>query len=76
MLLIPLAATSTNAAVKRLGFARWKQLHRLAYVAPVLAVVHFIWRVKKDVSEPMTYATVLATLLLIRVIVSPRSRLA
>jgi sulfoxide reductase heme-binding subunit YedZ len=76
LLLIPLAATSTNAAVKRLGFMRWKQLHRLAYVAPILAVVHFIWRVKRDISEPMTYAAVLATLLLIRVMVSLRSRLA
>jgi methionine sulfoxide reductase heme-binding subunit len=74
--LIPLAATSTNAAVKRLGFERWKQLHRLAYAAPIVAVVHFILRVKKDVSEPMTYAIVLATLLLIRVIVSLRSRLS
>ncbi len=44
--------------------------------APILAVVHFLWRVKKDVSEPMTYAAVLATVLLIRVVVSLRSRLA
>ena len=73
--LIPLAITSTNAAVKRLGFTRWKQLHRLAYLVPVLAVVHFIWRVKKDVREPATYAVILGTLLAIRVAVSVRSRL-
>jgi sulfoxide reductase heme-binding subunit YedZ len=76
VLLIPLAVTSTNAAVKRLGFVRWKRLHRLAYVAPVLAVIHFTWRVKKDVREPMIYAAVLATLLLVRVVVSLQSRLA
>ena len=50
--LVPLAATSTNAAVKRLGFKRWKQLHRLAYVAPFLAAAHFVWRVKRDIREP------------------------
>ncbi len=76
VVLIPLAVTSTNAAVKRLGFARWKQLHRLAYVAPALAVVHFILRVKKDVREPATYALILAALLAVRVVSSLRARLA
>ena len=66
VLLVPLAVTSTNASVRRLGYARWKQLHRLAYVAPILAVVHFVWRVKKDVREPVAYAIVLAALLLVR----------
>lgn len=67
VLLIPLAATSTNGAVRRLGYIRWKQLHRLAYLAPALAVLHFIWRVKRDVREPMTYAVMLAALLLFRI---------
>jgi len=67
VLLIPLAVTSTAAWVKRLGYARWKQLHRLAYIAPLLGVLHFTWRVKKDVSEPLTYAFILGILLLIRV---------
>lgn len=67
VLLIPLAATSTNGAVRRLGYIRWKQLHRLAYLAPALAVLHFTWRVKRDVREPMTYAVVLAALLLFRI---------
>lgn len=66
VLLIPLAITSTNGAVKRLGFVRWKRLHRLAYVAPILAVIHFILRVKKDESEPVTYAVILGVLLAIR----------
>ncbi len=73
VLLIPLALTSTDAAVRRLGFARWKQLHRLAYVAPALGVLHFFWRVKKDVSEPLTYGAVLAALLAIRVVAYVRA---
>ncbi len=76
VLLIPLAVTSTNAAVKRMGYGRWRQLHRLAYVVPILGVIHFTWRVKKDVSEPALYATVLAALLLIRVVTYARSRLS
>jgi sulfoxide reductase heme-binding subunit YedZ len=68
VLLLPLAITSTSGAVRRLGYARWKRLHRLAYVAPALGVVHFYWRVKKDVSEPVVYATVLGLLLLARVV--------
>jgi methionine sulfoxide reductase heme-binding subunit len=67
VLLIPLAVTSTATWIKRLGYARWKQLHRLAYIAPFLGVLHFTWRVKKDVSEPLTYASILGVLLLIRV---------
>ena len=67
LILIPLAATSTANAVRRLGFARWKRLHRLVYLAGGLAVVHFILRVKKDVREPAVYAVFLAVLLLARV---------
>src|SRR5262245_23304131 len=67
VLLIPLAVTSTAAWIKRLGYARWKQLHRLAYLASLLGVLHFTWRMKKDVSEPLTYAFILGILLLIRV---------
>jgi sulfoxide reductase heme-binding subunit YedZ len=66
VLLIPLAATSTAASVKRLGAARWRRLHRLAYLAAGLAALHFIWRVKRDLSEPLTYAVLLAFLLLVR----------
>jgi len=68
IVLIPLAATSTNSSVKRLGYERWKQLHRLAYVAPALGAMHFFWRVKRDIREPVTYAAVLAALLAIRVL--------
>ena len=68
VLLVPLAVTSTDAMVRRLGFVRWKRLHRLVYVAAALGVVHFIWRVKKDLSQPLTYCAVLALLLAIRVV--------
>src|SRR5580704_7621754 len=68
VLLIPLAATSTNSALRRLGYVRWKQLHRLAYLAPALAVLHFTLRVKRDESEPLAYGLVLAALLTVRLI--------
>lgn len=64
--LIPLAWTSTNASVRRLGFARWTRLHRLAYLAAMLGVVHFIWRVKKDLTQPLVYALLLAVLFGVR----------
>ena len=67
VLLVPLAFTSTTASIRRLGYRRWQRLHQLVYVAGVLAVVHFIWRVKIDVSQPLLYAVVLGGLLLVRV---------
>lgn len=76
ILLIPLAVTSTSAAVKRMGYARWKQLHCLAYIAPMLGIIHFTWRVKKDVSEPAMYAAALGALLLVRVAAYLRSCLS
>jgi methionine sulfoxide reductase heme-binding subunit len=62
VLLIPLAATSTNAMVKRLGARRWLWLHRLIYVLATLGVAHFRRPVKKDVTEPVGFALVLAAL--------------
>ena len=62
LLLIPLAATSTNAMMKRLG-RRWQKLHRLVYVIAILGVVHFYWQVKLDTLEPLIYAAILAALL-------------
>jgi sulfoxide reductase heme-binding subunit YedZ len=66
LLLLPLAVTSTSKMVKRLGFPRWKRLHRLVYLAGVAGVVHFLWRVKVDLREPLIYAGVLLLLLAIR----------
>lgn len=74
LILIPLAITSTNKMVRRLGFARWKRLHRLAYVAGCLGAIHFIWRVKIDVREPLVFATILAAGLAMRAFVALRTR--
>jgi sulfoxide reductase heme-binding subunit YedZ len=68
LLLLPLAVTSTDAWVRRLGFARWKRLHRLAYVAAILGVVHFLWRVKADRSRPLLFAAAIGLLLALRAI--------
>lgn len=65
LLLVPLAATSTRAAVRRLG-PRWQQLHRLVYLAAGLAVLHYLWLVKADLRPPLIYAGILAALLLLR----------
>ncbi len=65
--LVPLAATSTRAAVKRLG-PQWRQLHRLAYLVPVLVVIHFWWSVKADIREPLLYAMLVALLLAVRLL--------
>jgi sulfoxide reductase heme-binding subunit YedZ len=66
LLLIPLAIMSTDGMVRRLGFARWKRLHRMVYLAAALGVVHFMWRVKSDLREPLVFAAALAVLLAIR----------
>src|SRR3954447_386244 len=72
VLLIPLAMTSTNAMVRRLGSKRWQALHRLVYVIAILGVIHFWWLVKKDVTEPLIFAGILAVLLGIRAISAAR----
>ena len=59
--LLPLALTSTRASIKRLG-KRWVSLHRLAYAAGVLAVVHYLWLVKADLLAPLVHGAVLALL--------------
>jgi sulfoxide reductase heme-binding subunit YedZ len=62
VLLIPLAVTSTNAMMRRLG-KRWKKLHRLIYPISILAVWHFYWQVKADVREPLVYIAIVTLLL-------------
>ena len=74
VLMIPLAITSTSGMLKRLGFARWKRLHRLAYAAAGLGVVHFVWKVKKDMTEPLIYGAVLAVLLALRLLPDRKSK--
>lgn len=66
VLALPLALTSTNGMMRRLG-ARWKQLHYTVYIVAILGVLHFWWLVKKDIREPLLYAIILFVLLGIRV---------
>lgn len=66
VLLVPLAVTSTNAMQRRLKKS-WLTLHKLIYVIPMLVIVHFIWSLKADYSEPLFYAVVFLLLLSIRV---------
>ena len=63
VLMAPLAATSTAGMIRRLGGRRWQQLHRLVYPCAIAAVVHFLWLVKADLTEPLLYAGVLTALL-------------
>jgi sulfoxide reductase heme-binding subunit YedZ len=62
LVMAPLAVTSTNAMIKRLGGKRWRALHRLAYVAAGAGVIHYYMQVKADVRRPLAFAAVLAIL--------------
>ena len=66
-LLVPLAATSNAFAIRKLGGRRWQELHRSVYAIGLLAVLHYFWMVKADISRPLIYATVLGVLLGLRV---------
>jgi sulfoxide reductase heme-binding subunit YedZ len=63
LLLVPLAATSTNWAIRKLGGKRWNWLHKLVYLAAVCGVIHYWWQVKPGVLTPATITIVLAVLL-------------
>jgi sulfoxide reductase heme-binding subunit YedZ len=65
VLLIPLALTSTHAMMRRLG-RRWQLLHRLVYFIAVLGVIHYLWLVKKDLTDPLVYGGILVLLLAVR----------
>ncbi len=66
LLLIAMAVTSTNNMRRRLG-RRWQKLHYSAYAVGLLGVWHYWWQVKKDITEPLVYAVILAALLAIRI---------
>jgi sulfoxide reductase heme-binding subunit YedZ len=68
LLLIPLAVTSTHAMQRRLGGRRWQLLHRLIYLIAAGGVVHYLWLVKKDISQPLLYGLVLVVLLALRLV--------
>jgi sulfoxide reductase heme-binding subunit YedZ len=69
LVMVPLAITSTNAMIKRLGGKRWRALHRLAYVAAIAGAIHFYMQVKADVRLPLVFIAVLAILLGYRLVV-------
>lgn len=77
LLLVPLAVTSTNRMMRRLG-RRWSQLHRLAYLVLVLGVLHFWWlkQGKNDLAEPLVFAAVATVLLGSRLLLRWRQRRA
>ena len=66
MLMIPLAMTSTDRMIRRLGGKNWRRLHRLVYVTAIGGVVHYWWLVKKDITNPLTFATLLIVLFAFR----------
>jgi methionine sulfoxide reductase heme-binding subunit len=68
LLLVPLALTSTNKMIKRLGGKKWARLHQLVYVAGILAVVHFWMLVKSDTRLPLTFGFIVLLLLSHRLI--------
>ena len=67
--MVPLAITSTAGWIRRLGFKRWQQLHKLIYFTGVAAVIHYLWLVKSDIRKPLMYGAILAVLLGFRVFV-------
>jgi DMSO/TMAO reductase YedYZ heme-binding membrane subunit len=69
LVMVPLAVTSTNAMIKRLGGKRWRALHRLAYVAAIAGVIHFYMQVKADIRRPLLFAALLTILLGYRLVV-------
>jgi sulfoxide reductase heme-binding subunit YedZ len=73
LLMIPMAITSTDAMIRRLGGKRWRLLHRLVYLCAIGGVVHYWWLVKKDLTNPITFAVLLGLLLGIRLLYWLRS---
>jgi sulfoxide reductase heme-binding subunit YedZ len=82
VILVPLAVTSNNAAIRRMGGQAWAKLHKLVYVAAIGAVLHYILVVKSWPTEPLVYAAIVAVLLGYRLVrsqikkASPRRRTA
>ncbi|HVC47277.1 MAG TPA: protein-methionine-sulfoxide reductase heme-binding subunit MsrQ [Terracidiphilus sp.] len=74
LLMLPLAATSTNWAIRKLGGKRWNWLHKLIYAAAVCGVVHYWWQVKTGVMTPLTITIIIGILLLVRPVLSLAQR--
>ena len=65
LLLLPLAITSSDKMIRKLK-SNWKKLHRLCYLIAILGVLHFVWLVKKDITEPLIYTVIIFILLILR----------
>jgi sulfoxide reductase heme-binding subunit YedZ len=74
LLLLPLAITSSDKMMRKLKF-NWKRLHRLIYLIAILGVLHFLWLVKKDITEPLIYAFIIFILFLLRLTMFKRQKL-
>jgi sulfoxide reductase heme-binding subunit YedZ len=74
-LLIPLAVTSTNGMIKRLGGKNWAKLHKLTYLIAILGVIHFWMIVKSDVTYPFLFGFILAILLGYRILANQKPKL-
>ncbi len=74
LLLLPLAITSSDKMMRKLKF-NWKRLHRLIYLIAILGVLHFLWLVKKDITEPLIYALIIFILFLLRLNMFKRQKL-
>lgn len=70
LLLLPLALTSTNWSIRKLGGKRWNRLHRLVYIAAICGIIHFWWQVKPGVLSPLRMTMALAVLLLARPVIA------
>jgi len=68
VLMIPLAATSTDRMVRRLGGKRWQQLHRAVYLVAIAGAIHFWWLVKLDYTRPLAYSLIIGGLLVARAV--------
>ena len=73
-MMVPLAATSTDAMVRRLGGKNWIALHRLVYAIAICGVIHYWWLVKRDITQPAIYALVLTVLFGYRIVAAVRKR--
>jgi len=73
LLLLPLAITSSDKMIRKLK-ENWKLLHRLIYIIAILGVLHFIWLVKKDITEPLIYAAIVSILLILRLNIFRRKK--
>jgi sulfoxide reductase heme-binding subunit YedZ len=67
ILLIPLAVTSNNAMIRKLGARLWQRIHYLVYLIAILGVIHYWWLVKKDLTQPIIYAAIFALLFAMRI---------